>query len=83
MASKREAWLSPLPSDPRPALLASDEPFARFATLTEALRAQHLGPGATAGSAQAARSVTTRVLAGAKLGQRHAVESTGQQGSHQ
>jgi len=37
MASKREAWLSFLPADPRPALLASDEPFARFVTLTAVL----------------------------------------------
>jgi hypothetical protein len=37
MASKREAWLSLLPSDPRPALLASDEPFARFVAMTAVL----------------------------------------------
>jgi hypothetical protein len=37
MASKREAWLSLLPSDPRPALLAGDEPFARFVALTAVL----------------------------------------------
>ncbi len=37
MTPKREAWLSLLPSDPRPALLASDEPFARFVTLTAVL----------------------------------------------
>ena len=37
MASKRDAWLSLLPVDPRPALLASDEPFARFVTLTAVL----------------------------------------------
>lgn len=34
MASGNEDWLSVLPSDPRPALLASEEPFARFVTLT-------------------------------------------------
>lgn len=37
MASKREAWLSLLPSDPRPALLASEEPFARFVAMTAVL----------------------------------------------
>ena len=37
MASKGEAWLSLLASDPRPALLASDEPFARFVALTAVL----------------------------------------------
>jgi len=37
MASKREAWLTLLPSDPRPALLASDEPFARFVAITAVL----------------------------------------------
>ncbi|MCU0663079.1 MAG: hypothetical protein MUC50_12225 [Myxococcota bacterium] len=37
MASNREAWLSLLPADPRPALLASDEPFARFIALTAVL----------------------------------------------
>ncbi len=37
MALKREAWLSLLPADPRPALLASDEPSARFTTLTAVL----------------------------------------------
>jgi hypothetical protein len=37
MASKGEAWLSLLPRDPRPALLASDEPSARFVTLTAVL----------------------------------------------
>jgi hypothetical protein len=31
---KREAWLSLLPGDPRRALLASEEPFARFVTMT-------------------------------------------------
>lgn len=34
MTSGRDAWLSLLPNDPRPALLASDEPFARFVTWT-------------------------------------------------
>jgi len=37
MASKYEAWLSLLPSDPRPALLASEEPFARFVAMTAVL----------------------------------------------
>ena len=37
MASKREAWLSLLPGDPRPGLLASDEPFARFVAMTALL----------------------------------------------
>jgi len=37
MASKHEDGLSLLPRDPRPALLASDEPFARFVTLTAVL----------------------------------------------
>ena len=37
MASKREAWLLLLPSDPRPALLASDEPFTRFVAMTAVL----------------------------------------------
>ncbi len=37
MASKREAWLSLLPSDPRRALLASEEPFARFVAMTAVL----------------------------------------------
>ena len=37
MALQREAWLSLSPSDPRPALLASDEPFARFAAMTAVL----------------------------------------------
>jgi hypothetical protein len=37
MASKLEAWLSLLPSDPRPALLASEEFFARFVTMTAVL----------------------------------------------
>ena len=37
MTSTREAWLSLLPGDPRPTLLASDEAFARFVTLTAVL----------------------------------------------
>jgi len=37
MGSKHEAWLSLLPRDPRPALLASDEPFARFVAMTAVL----------------------------------------------
>ena len=37
MESHCEAWLSLLPADPRPALLASDEPFARFVTMTAVL----------------------------------------------
>jgi len=37
MATKREAWLSLLPADPRPLLLASVEPAARFVTLTAVL----------------------------------------------
>jgi hypothetical protein len=37
MASKREAWVSLLQADPRPALLGSVEPFARFVTLTAVL----------------------------------------------
>lgn len=37
MAPKREAWPSILPADPRPGLLASEESFARFATLTAVL----------------------------------------------
>ncbi len=38
-SSKREAWLSLLSADPRPALLGSDEPFARFVALTAVLGA--------------------------------------------
>jgi hypothetical protein len=34
---KREAWLSLLSRDPRPALLSSEEPSARFVTLTAVL----------------------------------------------
>jgi len=37
MASKREAWLKMLPADPRPALLESAEPAARFVALTAVL----------------------------------------------
>ncbi len=37
IASKREAWLSLLPTDPRPALLASKKPFARFVAMTAVL----------------------------------------------
>ena len=37
MASKREAWLSLLSSDPRPTLLASEEPFAGFVAMTAVL----------------------------------------------
>ncbi len=37
MAAKPAAWLALLPADPRPALLASDESFARFVTLTAVL----------------------------------------------
>ena len=44
MASNREAWLSLLPSDPRPELLASNEPFARFVTMTEVLGASEDDP---------------------------------------
>jgi len=39
MAMKRDAWLSLVPADPRPVLLASDEPFARFVTTTAVLGA--------------------------------------------
>lgn len=37
MAPKREPWLSLVPCDPRPALLASDEPSARFVAMTVVL----------------------------------------------
>ena len=37
MTLPRERWLSLLRADPRPALLSSDEPFARFVTLTAVL----------------------------------------------
>lgn len=37
MASRHEAWLSLLPHDPRSALLASDEPYARFVAMTAVL----------------------------------------------
>ncbi|MBI5531114.1 MAG: hypothetical protein HY898_00260 [Deltaproteobacteria bacterium] len=37
MTTKREAWLSILPKDPRPWLLSSDEPSARFVTMTAVL----------------------------------------------
>ncbi|MFZ5442090.1 MAG: hypothetical protein ACOZQL_18935 [Myxococcota bacterium] len=36
-SSRREAWLALLEQDPRPFLLASDEPSARFVTLTGVL----------------------------------------------
>ena len=44
MASNSEAWLSLLPSDPRPELLASNEPFARFVTMTAVLGASEDEP---------------------------------------
>lgn len=37
MVSKREAWLSLLQKDPRRDLLTSDEPYARFVTMTAVL----------------------------------------------
>jgi hypothetical protein len=37
MTFRREPWLLFLSVDPRPALLASDEPFTRFATMTAVL----------------------------------------------
>ncbi len=36
---KNEQWLALLPKDPRAALLASEEPFTRFVTMTEVLGA--------------------------------------------
>ncbi len=44
MTLKREAWLSLLPKDPRPALLASDEPFARFVAMTAVLGCSEADP---------------------------------------
>ncbi|WP_428266376.1 hypothetical protein [Haliangium sp.] len=44
MTSKRDAWLSLLAGDPRPALLASDEPFARFVTMTAVLGTSEQDP---------------------------------------
>lgn len=48
---RREPWLDLLPADPRPALLESDEPSARFVTLTRVL-----GTSETAAEAKVARA---------------------------
>jgi hypothetical protein len=48
MVSKREGWLSLLSADPRPALLSSDEPFARFVAATALLGAPEDDPGVLA-----------------------------------
>jgi len=44
MAMRREKWLDLLPADPRPALLESAEPSARFVTLTRVLGISETDP---------------------------------------
>ena len=51
MVVRREAWLDLLPADPRPALLESAEPSARFVTLTAVLGVPEQDPEARAARA--------------------------------
>ncbi|MCU0722255.1 MAG: hypothetical protein MUC63_01315 [Planctomycetes bacterium] len=60
-APKSDPWLSLLEADPRPALLASDEPFARFVALTAVLGAPE--DGAEARAARKAVVADARVRA--------------------
>jgi hypothetical protein len=63
MTLPQETWLSLLASDPRPALLASDEPFARCVTMTEVLGLPEGDPGARAARQAVVDDPRTRALA--------------------
>jgi len=62
MAMRRETWLDLLPVDPRPVLLESAEPSARFVTLTKVLGVSEQAPAARAARAAVIADPGTRAL---------------------
>jgi hypothetical protein len=64
MKLRREPWLTLLPADPRPALLESAEPSARFVTLTSVLGVPEQDPEVRAARAGVAADPGIRALVG-------------------
>jgi hypothetical protein len=62
MKLRREPWLDLLPADPRPALLESAEPSARFVTLTRVLGMLESAPAARAARAAVVADPGIRAL---------------------